>query len=582
MRSEKQRADWLAKHAPRLRAEDWKRVNDIYPAYLFRRKKTGEVWTTCCGHHVHANETTGETWRPVMEAPHHPEPDRWDGYACHIGAMSAPPAKRPELVVCPICGKPAKVKELGRTGKRDNLYARYRVVVLRMWKDALWALAFETKKAYRDEERLTDRPEMRLLRVYRFIPGLAEKAYRFFDGYPWTGYASMDAPPTKLPLPVTEPFSWCSAEGMAYTVINLEELRESPFRYCQAETYFDGGTKPPHTTELLRFLALCTQWPRQTEMLVKMGLQNAVHDLISNKKWNRDAFRWTETDPQKAFGLSRPELRDFLSLKTCADFRLDMAAWYKRLRRTGTTVTFADLEELRKEAPFTMRRLVGKMARYQVTPARVLSYVRKEKTRKGQKRMTINTLLTEWVDYLEDAVLLGYDLTNPIWLMPKDLHAKHMSTTGVAAAIREKQTSECYQNRLKKLVSRYTFSTKRWLIRPPISAGEITAEGKALHHCVGGYAERHVKGSTTILFLRDRKQPGKPLVTIEMKGAQIVQIHGYQNDAGQAVMPMVRYADILDPWLAWLAAGSKRNKDGTPRLPERKKVVSHEQETHIA
>lgn len=387
----------------------------------------------------------------------------------------------------------------------------------------------------------------------------------------------MDAPPTKLPLPVTEPFGWCSAEGMAYTVINLEELRESPFRYCQAETYFDGGTKPPHTTELLRYLALCTQWPRQTEMLVKMGLQKAVHDLIANKKWNRDAFRWAETDPQKAFGLSRPELRDFLALKTYADVRLDMAAWYKRLRRAGMSVTFADLEELRKEGTLTMGRLVGKMVRYQVTPGHLLSYARKEKTRKGQKRMSINTLLTEWVDYLEDAALLGYDLTNPIWLMPKDLHARHMSTTAAAATIREKQTSERYQKRLKKLVSRYTFSTKRWLIRPPVSAGEITAEGKALHHCVGGYAERHVKGSTTILFLRDRKRPGKPLVTIEMKGNQIVQIHGYQNDIGQAVKPMVRYADILDPWLAWLAGGSKRNKDGTPKVPYQKAAAEEGQ-----
>ncbi len=506
-----------------------------------------------------------------MESPHHREPDPWDGgYTCHIGAMSAPPTKKPELVACPICGKLAKVKELGRTGKRDNLCAWYRVVVLRMWKDALWALAFESKKSYRDEDRLTDRPQVSLLRVYRFIPGLAEKSFRLFDGYPWTGYVSMDTPPTKLPLPVAEPFGWCSAEGMGYTVINLDELRHSPFRYCQAETYFDGGTKPPHTTELLRYLALCTQWPRQTEMLVKLGLQKAVHDLIAKKKWNRDAFRWAETDPQKAFGLSRAELRDYLALKTYSDVKLDIAAWYKRLRRAGMAVTFTDLEELRSEAPLTVGRLVVKMARYQVMPARLLSYTRKEKTRKGQKRMTINTLLTEWVDYLEDAALLGYDLTNPIWLMPKELHAKHMSTMEPAAAIREKQTSERYQKRLKKLVSRYTFSTKRWLIRPPVSATEIAAEGKVLRHCVGGYAERHIKGATTILFLRDRERPGKPLVTIEMNGNQIVQIHGYQNDAGQAVKPMVRYADILDPWLAWLAAGSKRNKDGTPRVPRQK------------
>lgn len=570
MGSEAQQAVWLVQHAPKLRAEDMKRINDIYPSYLFRVRKTGEVWTTCCGHHIHADETKGEAWRTVMEAPHHREPDRWDGYACHIGAMSAPPAKKPKLVACPICGKPAKVKELGRTGKRDNLCAWYRVVVLRMWQGALWAMAFETKKAYGDENRLTDRPEMRLLRVYRFIPGLAEKAYRLFDGYPWTGYVSMDAPPTKLPLPVTEPFGWCAAEGMGYTVINLDELRESPFRYCQAETYFDGGAKPPHTTELLRYLALCTQWPSQVEMLVKLGLQTAVHDLIAKKKWNRNAFRWEETDPQKAFGLSRPELRDFLALKTYADVKLDMAAWYKKLRRAGMPTTFAELEELRKEALFAMGRLVGKMARYRVTPKRLLSYARREKARKGQKRMDISTLLTEWVDYLEDAALLGYDLTNPIWLMPKDLHAKHMRTTGAAAAIREKMTSDRYRKRLKKLVSRYTFSTQRWLIRPPVSVGEITEEGKALHHCVGGYAERHVKGSTTILFLRDRRKPGKSLVTIEMHGNQIAQIHGYKNDDGAAVRPEVRYADILDPWLAWLAGGSKRNKDGTPKVPRKK------------
>ena len=161
-----------------------------------------------------------------MESPHHREPYPWDGYTCHIGAMSAPPTKKPELVACPICGKLAKVKELGRTGKRDNLCAWYRVVILRMWKDALWALAFESEKSYRDEDRLTDRPQVSLLRVYRFIPGLAEKSSRLFDGYPWTGYVSMDTPPTKLPLPVAEPYGWCSAEGMGYKAIAAKLNRE--------------------------------------------------------------------------------------------------------------------------------------------------------------------------------------------------------------------------------------------------------------------------------------------------------------------------------------------------------------------
>ncbi|MBM6725513.1 hypothetical protein H6C13_21125, partial [Pseudoflavonifractor phocaeensis] len=97
-------------------------------------------------------------------------------------------------------------------------------------------------------------------------------------------------------------------------------------------------------------------------------------------------------------------------------------------------ISFFDLEEVRREASFTMGRLVTKMARYKVQPTRLLTYIRKEKTRKGQKRMTLNTLLTEWVDYLEDAALLGYDLSNPIWLMPKGLHTKHLETMVPAGA----------------------------------------------------------------------------------------------------------------------------------------------------
>ncbi|WP_204863266.1 hypothetical protein, partial [Pseudoflavonifractor phocaeensis] len=111
-----------------------------------------------------------------------------------------------------------------------------------------------------------------------------------------------------------------------------------------------------------------------------------------------------------------------------------MVAWYKKLRRAGLKISFSDLEDVRREASFTMGRLVTKMARYKVPPTRLLPYIRKEKTRKGQKRMTLNTLLTEWVDYLEDAVLLGYDLSNPIWLMPKGLHTKHLETMVPAGA----------------------------------------------------------------------------------------------------------------------------------------------------
>ena len=103
--------------------------------------------------------------------------------------------------------------------------------------------------------------------------------------------------------------------------------------------------------------------------------------------------------------------------------------------------------------------------------------------------------------------------------------------------------------------------------------GEIRAEGKALCHCVGGYAKRHMEGATTILFLRAADDPDTPLCTIEMEqdGKNIRQIHGYRNDRGLK-SPKKLYAAFLDIWLPWVAAGSRRDPQGRPILPSEQTI----------
>jgi hypothetical protein len=102
---------------------------------------------------------------------------------------------------------------------------------------------------------------------------------------------------------------------------------------------------------------------------------------------------------------------------------------------------------------------------------------------------------------------------------------------------------------------------------------QIINEGKTLHHCVGGYAERHMSGATTILFLRKEKTPHRSYITIEMCGKQgndIRQIHGYGNehkDGKRLASPQERHGAFIDLWLAWLKSGSKRDKSGRPVLP---------------
>lgn len=82
------------------------------------------------------------------------------------------------------------------------------------------------------------------------------------------------------------------------------------------------------------------------------------------------------------------------------------------------------------------------------------------------------------------------------------------------------------------------FEDKEYLIRLPVDKNEIVKEGMELHHCVGGYAERHETGDTTIMFLRKKSEPDKPFYTIEVgievltdtvSELRISQIHGFGN-----------------------------------------------------
>jgi len=80
----------------------------------------------------------------------------------------------------------------------------------------------------------------------------------------------------------------------------------------------------------------------------------------------------------------------------------------------------------------------------------------------------------------------------------------------------------------------------------------------------------------TILFMRQEKHPNKPWLTIEMNGNSLIQIHGFRNEGMYTTKgrfapdPREVYREFLDTWLDWLQKGSKRDKDGNPKIPKKK------------
>ena len=208
---------------------------------------------------------------------------------------------------------------------------------------------------------------------------------------------------------------------------------------------------------------------------------------------------------------------------------------------------------------------------------------RREQGRKLQPKV-ITRYVEFWCDYIDAAKYIGYNLKNDVFLLPKDLMKAHDKATETQTALqkarRAKEAGKKETARLKSLAKSYTYTDGRWLIRPPLNADEIVAEGKALKHCVGGYADRHINGNTTILFLRDRERPGKPLVTIEFRGGKIIQIHGWDDERTpckanpKQISPREIYKDFLDGWLAWIEGGSKRDKQGYPVISNKKKEAT--------
>ena len=70
--------------------------------------------------------------------------------------------------------------------------------------------------------------------------------------------------------------------------------------------------------------------------------------------------------------------------------------------------------------------------------------------------------------------------------------------------------------------------SKYEIIRPKVTQ-DLKNEGVSLNHCVGSYVDRVSNGKTKILFLRKKKDPESPFVTIEVKDNKLNQVSAAYN-----------------------------------------------------
>ena len=143
-----------------------------------------------------------------------------------------------------------------------------------------------------------------------------------------------------------------------------------------------------------------------------------------------------------------------------------------------------------------------------------------------------------YLDYLDLLKDLGIDPTGDENLItPKDLTIAHDNAVELLNILKEEQRRK--ETELLEAQYQKTLATREklqaevdgFVFLLPKKLDDLIAEGKALHHCVGGsgYVRRHKNGETTIIFVRPAEKPTTPFFTMEYRGGKIIQLRGKHN-----------------------------------------------------
>lgn len=550
-----------------------KEVNGFFKRYIFFKNIPGgrELTTSCCGKH----EAHWDTYQRTMGDVE---------YGISYGAHN-------DHATCPFCGAGVTLKEIRRLGKRKRLREYQPIVFLKARRGQLTAIGGWAMKDYLAE--LNEAPVFKITSCYRFKPGQAEQIYKDAFGAWGSRKIAGDFNPNQRTItePVAESTFYYNEIYCSYHVIGIEAIERTSFKYCQYDAFArrcsiqrEGGYPEMHD-DLIKFLSLCCIFPRAVEMLIKGGMPQIVSDMVCYRKKNSYLVKWGEDNPQLALGLNGQELKAFMATKRDPD----VLEAYKRMRSAKFSPSFEFAAKLDEALSYETTAFIAKCRKVKVKPQRLLSYLEKYEGPRccGAGYYSIINAFAEWKDYIDFAQTLGYDLTAEPVLLPKNLHTAHDAATQELTqrldieATKENQTPDelfalakrraSAVDRLAKWQKKYDFELDGLIVRTAMTEREIVEEGKALQHCVGGYASRHMEGSVTILFLRSSAEPNKPMVTVEMNGNRIKQIHGFQNERDGSPSPRTAYKKFLDAWLKWLDEGSKRTENGRPIVSKKPK-----------
>ncbi|MDE6730084.1 MAG: PcfJ domain-containing protein [Oscillospiraceae bacterium] len=361
-------------------------------------------------------------------------------------------------------------------------------------------------------------------------------------------YGSNDGRHWEIRKEVREPVFCKSCYGYSfdnsYMILNRKALAASCMKHSQLEHY-KGNL-------IMEYLHLYCKH-RNLEYLMKSGYSGVVEETYTYNGFFREQehlsiaypINWKTNNLLKMLNLNRTE---FKALQGSEECYLTYIYWRKIFPKNkpkellligkifgnehGTLSSLCELTKLR--------------------PYRIAVYLDENKIR-----------LSDYHDYIDQCRKLHYNLHDTAINMPHHFMDMHTRLTEIInlqiweqAKERRRKQEAIYQEKLKQfeknMVERLSleYQSENLMIRLPRSIGEITQEGAVLHHCVGGYAERHAEGKLHILFIRQAENPNVPFYTMEVTvDGKIKQVRGLRNSD-----PTPEVAEFVEKYKVYLQA----------------------------
>ena len=480
---------------------------EVMPQYIFydyQRKAPGHAYCTACRHEV------------------------------RIAA-----AKHNTSGLCPRCKKKVTFKCRGRRGR---IFDRETVQVLQKAEGN--GLVLRIIKVYRSFADSDIPNHFEIWENARQFITLSSSGQCSVDAYYYHYKAGYDLTPwCNGYRPVFDRWKYnftADMSGVLYQRNLSDTLKDTPWAYSQLEAFSGIASFSGVAT----FLSAYIKRPK-IEHLIKMKLYRLVSGIIyGGYSYSAlQAINFNGENMRAILGIDRPYFPLLRELNPSIDqlhlIRQLLQADHKPSTEQIKWFIASKISNADAAKELLAHMSVHKLQRYveqQFAPE-------DEAALKRVDYYKMNTLITDYHDYLCMCKELQYDVKNSFILFPRELKAAHDS---VAKTLKDKRTAEhekAIAGSFDEWQKRYQYQSKELMMIPPHSAKEIVDEGAALHHCVRLYVKNVAEKKSVILFVRSVDEPDKSLCTVEVKDGQVTQARGFDNEE-----PPAQITAFIEQW----------------------------------